>query len=410
MSMNLPTRLLGALLAAIALIGAGAATAQARNLTELRNKLKAESRKLGASSGAYVVDLTSGRELFKRDADRSLVPASNEKLFTTAVALLQFGEAGTLETTAQLGPGATVDGDGRLDGDLYLVGGGDPSLDDVALKGLAQRLVSTTGLTTITGGIVGDESVFDRRRGSFDSDFEPDSDLGGQLGGLTWGHGRATPGGPATVAAARLQFFLEKLKVKVQRAARTAAPAEAPDGAGEVVGTILSPPMKTLAAIANQPSDNFYAETLVKNLGATFGSAGTTGAGLRVIRTRLKTFGLTPKLADGSGLSRSDRATPRQLVTLLREMATSEVSTAFIGSLAVPGKIGTLAGRMRGTAADGRCQAKTGTLRGVSALSGYCRSVGDRIVAFSFLENKMDAVSAKAIEDRMVPAIVSYKP
>jgi D-alanyl-D-alanine carboxypeptidase/D-alanyl-D-alanine-endopeptidase (penicillin-binding protein 4) len=410
MPMNSPTRLLGALLAAVALIGAGAATAQARNLTELRNKLKSESRKLGSASGAYVVDLGNGRELFKRNADKSLAPASNEKLFTTAVALLHFGEAGTLETTAQLEPGVAIDADGRLAGDLYLVGGGDPSLNDVGLKGLAERLVTDTGLKAITGGIVGDESFFDTRRGSFDSGFAPDDDLGGQLGGLTWGHGRATPGGPATVAAARLQFFLEQLRVKVKRAARSRALSAAPTGVGQVVGRILSPPMKTLAAITNQPSDNFYAETLVKDLGATFGTRGTTSAGLKVIRTRLKTLGLTPKLADGSGLSRADRATPRQLVTLLREMSASAVSTAFIGSLAVPGRLGTLSGRMRGTAAAGRCQAKTGTLRGVSALSGYCRTISDRIIAFSFLENNMDALSAKAIEDRMVPAIVSYKP
>jgi D-alanyl-D-alanine carboxypeptidase/D-alanyl-D-alanine-endopeptidase (penicillin-binding protein 4) len=408
--MNLPSRLLCAVLFALALIGAGTATAQARNLSELRNKLTAESRKLGASSGAYVVDLTNGGELFQRNADKSLAPASNEKLFTTAVALLQFGEAGTLETAARLGQDVTVDADGLLDGDLYLVGGGDPSLNDVGLKGLAQSLVTKTGLKSITGGIVGDESFFDVRRGSFDSNFEPDSDLGGQLGGLTWGHGRATPGGPATVAAARLQFFLEKLQVKVKRAARPGLVVEAPGGAGAVAGTVVSPPMKTLAAVTNQPSDNFYAETLVKDLGATFGTEGTTSAGLTVVRTQLRALGLTPKLVDGSGLSRSDRATPRQLVTLLRAMSTADVATSFIGSLAVPGKIGTLAGRMRGTAADGRCQAKTGTLRGVSALSGYCRTGGDRIIAFSFLENNMNALSAKAIEDRMVPAIVSYRP
>ena len=406
-----PLRLSCALLAIIALLGAGATTAQARNLTELRGKLAAESRKLGASSGAYVVDLTSGRELFERNPDRSLSPASNAKLFTTAAALLAFGEAGTLRTAAQLGADTTIDADGRLEGDLYLVGGGDPSLNDVALKALARRLVTRTGLKSVTGAVVGDESHFDARRGSFDSDFQPDSDLGGQLGGLTWGHGRATPGGPATVAAARLQLFLGKLKVQVRRRARTGLVDKARGGAGEVVATVLSPPMKTLAAITNQPSDNFYAETLVKSMGATFGTAGTTSAGLKVVHARMRTLGVTPpKLVDGSGLSRSDRASPRQLVTFLRAMSTSDVSTAFIGSLAVPGRVGTLAGRMRGTAAEGRCQAKTGTLRGISALSGYCRTVEGRVIAFSFLENRMDALSAKAVEDRMVPAIVSYRP
>lgn len=410
-----PRRAVRLLLAVATLVPAGglaAGPADARSLTELRAKLTKESRKLAPHSGSYVVDLTSGRELFRRRADRSLSPASNEKLFTTSTALLRFGADGTFSTDARIGADAAVDAQGVLDGDLYLVGGGDPSLNDVALKGLAQRIVDRTGLKSITGAVVGDESLFDAKRGSFDSGFAPDDDLGGQLGGLTWGHGRATPGGPATVAAGRLAFFLGKLKVKVAKAARTGLVADAPGGPGATLGTAVSPPMATLAAITNQPSDNFYAETLLKDLGAHAGTAGTTTAGVQVVRAQLGTEGIVPPptIVDGSGLSRSDRASPRQIVTLLRTMQTSTVSTAFIGSLAVPGRIGTLAGRMRGTAADGRCQAKTGTLHRVSALSGYCRTVTNHLIAFSFLENDMDATTAKAVEDRMVPAIVSYRP
>jgi D-alanyl-D-alanine carboxypeptidase/D-alanyl-D-alanine-endopeptidase (penicillin-binding protein 4) len=417
MSMTRPCRALGAILTvlllalAAAAAGGATATAGASTLSELRAKLTSESRRLGPASGAYVVDLTDGgRELFRRNADVARAPASNEKLFTTATALLKFGSEATLSTAAQLGAGASVDARGRLNGDLYLVGGGDPSLNDVALKALAQRLVTTAGLRSVSGGIVGDETVFDARRGSYDSGYGPDDDLGGQLGGLTWGHGRATPGGPATVAAARLQYFLGQLKVKVARAARTGRVRDAPGGEGKILGTAVSPPMATLAAITNQPSDNFYAETLIKTLGATFRAGGSTTEGLKVVRAALREFDITPRVVDGSGLSRKDRATPRQLVTLLRSMATSEVASAFRASLAVPGRIGTLAKRMRGTAADNRCQAKTGTLRGVSALSGYCRTVKNHLIAFSFLENDMDALSAKAVEDRMVPALVRYQP
>lgn len=397
-------------LVAVAALGAAAGPADARNITELRAKLKSESKSLGSKSGALVVDLTNGRELYARSADTLRSPASNEKLFTTAAALMAFGGAGTLATAARIGADDTVDEDGVLDGDLYLVGDGDPSLNDIALKALAATIVKQTKLKSIAGGLVGDESIFDAKRGSFDTNFGPDNDLGGQLSGLTWGHGRATPGGPATVAAARLQFFLQKLKVKVRKAPRTGLLDNAAGGPGATLGTIESPPMSVLAATTNQPSDNFYAETLLKGLGAHHGTAGTTSAGLTVMRARLKTLGITPKVVDGSGLSRSDRATPRQLVTLLRAMSTSALKDEFIGSLAVPGRIGTLAGRMRGTDASGRCQAKTGTLTGVSALSGYCRTLGGRIIAFSFLENDMNALSAKAVEDRMVPAIVSYKP
>lgn len=400
-----------ALVLVVLLAGAGAAgTAEARSLSELRAKLKAESRNLSNASGAWVVDLTSGRRLFSRNSDRALTPASNAKLFTTAAALRRFGASGTLGTRSQIGDDVEVDGDGRLAGDLYLVGGGDPSLNDVALRALAKQIVAETGLKSVIGGVVGDESFFDARRGGQSSGFGPDSNLGGQLGGLTWGHGRAGPDGPATVAAARLEFFLKKLGVTVRKAPRGGRVAAAPGGPGRVVGTVRSPPMTTLAAITNQPSDNFYAETLVKALGATFGDGGSTQAGLRVVSEELDELGLRPTLADGSGLSRADQASARQIATLLAGMYQSNVSRAFVGSLAVPGRIGTLAGRMRGTAAEGRCQAKTGTLRNVSALSGYCRTTGGRIVAFSFIENEMDALSAKAVEDRMVPAIVSYRP
>jgi D-alanyl-D-alanine carboxypeptidase/D-alanyl-D-alanine-endopeptidase (penicillin-binding protein 4) len=198
--------------------------------------------------------------------------------------------------------------------------------------------------------------------------------------------------------------------VTMKRAARTGRLTDTPGGEGKIVGTVVSPPMSTLAAITNQPSDNFYAETLVKTLGATFRGGGSTSEGLKVMRAALREFDITPRVVDGSGLSRKDRATPRQLVKLLRAMTTSKVAATFKASLAVPGRVGTLARRMRGTAADGRCNAKTGTLRGVSALSGYCRTLRGRIVAFSFLENDMDALSAKAVEDRMVPAIVRYEP
>lgn len=393
------------------MLGTGAATpAQARTLTQLRAKLSAESRKLGSASGAYVVDLTAGgKELFSRNADIARSPASNEKLLTTATALLKYGPDATLATVARLPSGVSLGTRGVLGGDLYLVGGGDPSLGDVALKGLAAQLFSA-GLRSVTGGIVGDESIFDARRGSYDSGFAPDDDLGGQLSGLTWGHGRATPGGPATVAASRLQFFLTQLKVTVRRAARTGRVSAAPGGAGRVLATAVSPPMSTLVAITNQPSDNFYAETLLKGLGATFRRGGSTDEGLKVVRAALRTFGLSPRVVDGSGLSRKDHATPRQLVGVLRGMSQSVAASAFRASLAVPGRIGTLAGRMRGTAADNRCRAKTGTLRGVSALSGYCRTVTGHLIAFSFLENDMDALSAKAVEDRMVPAIVRYEP
>jgi D-alanyl-D-alanine carboxypeptidase/D-alanyl-D-alanine-endopeptidase (penicillin-binding protein 4) len=409
MTMPRRPRALLATTAAVACAALGAApAAQAISAQSLDRSLDKRTARLGSHAGAYVVDLDAGTTLYAHGEDRRLSPASNEKLFTTATALLKFGPDGVLTTQVRAAPGASIDEDGVLDGDLYLVGDGDPSLNDVALKKLARDLTTKAGLKRVTGRIRGDESVFDTRRGSYDSRYEPDSDLGGWLGGLTWGHGRAFPGGPATVAAARLQKFLAARDVKVGRPARV-APRSVDASDGSLLASVDSPPMSQLIATTNQPSDNFYAETLLKDLALRYGAGrGTTTGGLRVVRAQLKAFGITPTIRDGSGLSRADLTTPRQIVTLLRRMHDGPYGEEFEASLAIPGRVGTLARRMRGTAADGDCHAKTGTLRGVSALSGYCRAANGHTIAFSFLENRVNALAAKALEDQMVPLVARY--
>jgi D-alanyl-D-alanine carboxypeptidase/D-alanyl-D-alanine-endopeptidase (penicillin-binding protein 4) len=397
--------------AAIGLLAALPATpASAIDSQTLIARLTAYSAKMGPTSGAYVVDITDGLQLFAHRPDMRLEPASNEKLFTTATALQAFKPTGTLQTTVKAAAGAVVDAAGVLHGDLYLVGGGDPSLNDIALRSLVSQLRKTAHITRITGGVLGDESIFDTRRGSAASGFHTDPNLGGSLGGLTWSHGRASPGGPAAVAATRLQALLKASGVRAGHKARSGRLAKAPGGAGATLAAVSSPSMSTLIATTNQPSDNFYAETLLKDLGARFGTSGTTAAGLVVVRKELGGLGLKPTLTDGSGLSAADRTTPREIVALLRSMAAGPLATTFRASLAQPGRTGTLASRMRGTAAVGRCQAKTGTLHDVSALSGYCTSGGGHLLAFSFLENAIAPLTVKKIEDKMVPAIASYVP
>jgi D-alanyl-D-alanine carboxypeptidase/D-alanyl-D-alanine-endopeptidase (penicillin-binding protein 4) len=391
----------------LAVLGA-AAPARALDETSLATLLERESKRLGTAAGAHVVDLTDGTVLFSRRADRALIPASNQKLFTTAAALLRFGPAATLQTSVRLAPTATLL-DGVVQGDVYLVGGGDPSLNDVALRALARGLAVTHGITAVDGAIVGDETYFDRLRGSFRTSGKPDYDLGGRLGALTWGHGRFDAGGPGHMAAARLQRMLEARGVKVGRRARTGRLATSAAGQDAALATVQSLPMGRLVQITNQPSDNFYAETLVKGLGARFGAGGTTIAGLAVVRDALAPFGIAPTLKDGSGLSRMDRATPRELVTLLAEMREEPFAADWLASLPRPGQPQTtLYNRMRGTTAARRCQAKTGTIRAVSALSGYCTARDGDVIAFSFLENRVCTLCAKRIEDRMVGALTRY--
>jgi PBP4 family serine-type D-alanyl-D-alanine carboxypeptidase len=134
-------------------------------------------------------------------------------------------------------------------------------------------------------------------------------------------------------------------------------------------------------------SDNFYAEMLLKEIGARELAQGTTAAGVAVIRRVLKTRGIPlagVRLADGSGLSSLDRLTARALVALLvSAWADPQVSTLLYRSLPVAGMNGTLRKRMTRPPAYGQVHAKTGTTRNASALSGY---VTTRYV-FAILQN-----------------------
>lgn len=399
-------RLLGVLAAAL-VVAAAAGPAHALDEPRLRAQLSTLHKKLGSRAGALVVDLATGRTIFQRRAGTAFSPASNQKLFTTAAALLRFGPDATLQTRVMLAPGETVDADGVIDS-LYLVGAGDPSLNDVALKALAAS-IADAGVTRIRGGLLADESLFDLRRGSYDSRYKPDGDIGGWLGALTWAHGRPDYAlGPAQEAAERLHLFLRGLGIRAGKRPVVQSLPRADAALAVPLAAIDSLPMRTLTAITNQPSDNFYAEMLVKGLGARYGTGGTTPAGIAVVRSALASVDVRPAtMVDGSGLSRADRATPRQLVDLLDAMdeAEPDVRAAWLASLAVVGRSGTLAGRMRGTPAQDRCRGKTGTLRGVSALSGYCTTTDGRTIGFSFLENAVYSSGAKAIEDRLLARI-----
>jgi D-alanyl-D-alanine carboxypeptidase/D-alanyl-D-alanine-endopeptidase (penicillin-binding protein 4) len=164
--------------------------------------------------------------------------------------------------------------------------------------------------------------------------------------------------------------------------------------------------MSKLVALTNAPSDNFFAETLLKDIGARFGGAGSTAAGAGVVRGEMQSvFDIDPRLNDGSGLSRSDRTTPAQVISLLSQM---EAIPAFTESLAITGDTGTLVHENRHTYAQGRCRGKTGTLHDVSNVVGYCRARDGHVLAYAFLMNGVDPDAAHPIQDRMQVAVARY--
>lgn len=360
-----------------------------------------------ASGGAYVVDLDSGATLYSRAPDVARIPASVSKLYTTAAALTRYGPEGRLRTDV-LGT-AELDEAGVVAGNLYLRGGGDPSFGRAQARALARVLVAG-GLTAVDGRVIGDESRFDGLRGGPASNYGVSSWVG-PLSGLAFNHGLTVARRPKfqrrppVYAARRFERELERLGVSVRRAARAGiTPPEAVP-----LGEWTSPRMSVLVKNINRPSDNYMAETLLKALGADFGGAGTTAAGATVARDQAAAHGAAPTVVDGSGLSRQNLTTPRDVVELLVGLDDSALARPMLVSLSVAGKSGTLAERMRGTAAAGRCRAKTGTLYGISNLAGYCQSRSGARTAFAFLMSG-SVWSAHRVQNRMAAALARYRP
>jgi D-alanyl-D-alanine carboxypeptidase/D-alanyl-D-alanine-endopeptidase (penicillin-binding protein 4) len=289
-----------------------------------------------------------------------------------------------------------------LAGNVYLRGQGDPTLGRERMDALASQLLAA-GVSEITGKIVGDESAWDTRRGPVGWGVDG---WVGPLSALVYGRGRVGRSwikSPPLGAAKAFRSSLRRAGIFVDGKAAAGA---TPDDAA-LLGETASPPMRTLIRLANVPSDNFVAEMLLKAVGREFGSAGSTAAGAAVARAAMKRLGVQPQIVDGSGLSRSNRTTPRQVVTLLRELGDDR---DFFRSLAVAGRTGTLYDRMRRSSARGRCRGKTGTIIGVSNLAGYCVSRTGGRTAFAFLMNGVNIYTARRLQDRMTIALAKYAP
>ena len=380
----------------------------------LARTLTAQMRAAGPASGAYVLNATDRGTLFKWKSDTPRVLASNTKLFTAAAALNSLGPEGTLSTVV-LGSGSR-EADGTWRGDLYLRGSGDPTFGSSAFVGRNYRDGGTSeeladqiegaGITRVTGRVYGDESRFDSLRGGPYSGFGT-SVWVGPLSALSYNRGLANDrgsafqGNPPAFAAARLDALLESRDIEVRGKPAT---GPAPAGATQLAET-ESPATEDMVRQMLKPSDNFFAEMLLKQLGPR---PGTTRGGAAAARSYAESLGARVRLADGSGLARGNTASPRAVGHLIDALMTRSHWPAFERALPVAGRDGTLHDRMRSGPARGRCRAKTGTISGVSTLSGYCRArSGDQLV-FSFLMNGVSPSGARRLQDRMAQALARY--
>jgi len=424
---NPPMRVFLGTLAAVLVFLAGTAAGaagQSSPQAALQQALNPLMGDMGSSSGAYVVDMDTGQVLYSVAADTGRLPASVEKIYTTSTALLRLGPTATFATSI-LGVGSQ-NPQGIWNGTLYLRGGGDPTLGAVGFdhawygsgtgttfRTLVGALIRATGIKGIQGRIVADQSYFDMRRGTPATGFGPNLEVEGQLGGLMFDRGFTSVQGtafqshPALYAGQQLANTMRAFGVKVGQGGRVPISSGRTPAGATLLASVQSPPLSTLIQLTNTPSDNYFAETLVKDIGARLGGAGTTAAGAAVVRAEMQSeFGITPRLNDGSGLSRYDSTSPVQVVTALEKLATNR---PFVNSLAVMGETGTLQDLGNNTVAQGNCIGKTGSLHDVANQVGYCKARDGHTLVYAFLANGLgDPDYVHGIEADMAVKLAGY--
>jgi D-alanyl-D-alanine carboxypeptidase/D-alanyl-D-alanine-endopeptidase (penicillin-binding protein 4) len=391
---------------------------------ELRSRLRRALSSAGGASGAYVYDIDArgNRVLFSANGGDSRIPASNEKLFTTAALLNRYGPDTRLDTSVYARGERRGAGDQILHGDLVVVGAGDPALGtpsfarnhDLPLTPLRRlaRNIEQAGLKRISGDILADDTIFDRRRGVGATGWAPSIDLS-PLSGLSFNSGVSDghfAKNPEIHAVRALRSLLRKHGVSVGGGVGR-ADLKRSRLRHRPLALVRSPRIKSLIAETNTPSNNFFAEMLLKRLVANPDRRGTTSGGANRAQSFADSVGSGVHAVDGSGLSRSNRVSPRNVVRLLAAMRRHGMhGGSFLESLPVAGREGTVRDRMNGTAAAGNCHTKTGTLSDVSALSGYCRA-GRHLIAFSILMNSLGSIdAARRAQDAMAAAVARYNP
>ena len=267
-------------------------------LANLQKTLSSDLNRQGGANSGLVIDETTDQTLWAYNDNGRPAAGFRRKALDDKHSTARVRPDATLRTRV-LGVGE-LSSSGTFTGTVYLKGGGDPTFgsdefDHAMYDGGAtvQRLAAAlrgAGVRRIDGRIVGDESYFDSERGGPDSHYGPNLETEGSLSALAFDDGftdleeNKLDANPPLVAA---QAFASAL-----RAAGISVPDDTPIGTGVTpeqalpLTSVGSPRISTLIRLTNSPSDNFFAETLLKDLGAQFGRRGTTSAGSSVVRRR----------------------------------------------------------------------------------------------------------------------------
>ncbi len=306
------------------------------------------------------------------------IPASNQKLISTAYALDRLGPDFRLKTRLIQRP----------DGSMELNGQGDP---DLGIAGLQRFVLAALRQGGARGNSVAGVKLMVReepRSNWWPSDWHP-ADRGYAYGApitrlaLT----SNAVGGAVSDPYSRLQrlFQQEALRrggtVQIQRGQPVAETLSAVQQNTVVLHEESSAPMHALLSLANTESHNFTAEVLMRQASGLWDVRAASRATERwMFKQGLPVQGL--RVADGSGLSRNNRVTSNTIAALLMRMDQHPFSAYYQASMAIAGQRGTLRNLYRGSVLDGRFRGKTGTISGVRSISGYLQTVdGPRYVS-----------------------------
>ena len=276
-------------------------------------------RPAGGGSGALVVDLDNGRSVFARRAGTRRTPASVEKIYTTVDRAAE-ARRPTTDAATRRRRRRQLGDDGTWTATSTSLGGGDPTLRQPGLHAPQLRLAARTTSTwpaALTGAGIERSTAASSATTARGSQLPRRSGLGRCRAGGALRRTAGAAGWPTpTTAAGPAPYAATQLKVALKGRGRGqggAGARSAPSGAAELA-TRRSPPIATLVRLTLQPSDNFFAEMLIKGLGAALrrprldrrrGDAWSA-------RTMVATSASAPRVVDGSGLSRSDRTTPKR--------------------------------------------------------------------------------------------------
>ncbi|MEZ0235078.1 MAG: D-alanyl-D-alanine carboxypeptidase/D-alanyl-D-alanine-endopeptidase [Actinomycetota bacterium] len=328
-------------------------------------------------------------------------PASNEKLLLSMALLKRIGADTTIPT--RMFATERVGADDVLDGNLWIVGHGDPEIDAHDMADLSRSLVDA-GVDRVRGRVFGATGPFARDWWAPGwRDYFPDVYIALPTA-LTFRFNEGAGGrhlrDPERLAAKALTKKLEARGIEV-----TGRPGLGSPPPGLVsMATVRSDPLATIMRRMNLVSSNFRAEVLAKLLGATrLGSPGTIAKGARVIEGFADAQGVRLEAHDGSGLSYDNRVSADGVVEMLRVAEQAPWGDALRGTLPAGGE-GTLEDRLQTVTV----RAKTGTLIEVSALSGWVwLEREDAWAAFSILSSGMNTDHAKSIENRIVRVVAA---